>query len=91
MAIINFKGEYMQTLRFFHVKFSGPTNKRGPRVLIHDLRFNKRRSIPADNGSRWIADTAAAWLADKWINVEFVGEKSGAEFILGTTDLINQI
>ena len=33
----------------------------------------------------------AAWLADKWINVEFVGEKNGAEFILGTTDLINQI
>ena len=81
----------MTTLRFFEIKFSGPTNKRGARVLIHDLRFNKRRSIPADKNSKWIADTAAEWLAEKWINVEFVGEKNGNEFILGITDLVNQI
>lgn len=81
----------MTTLRFFEVKFSGPTNRRGARVLIHDLRFDKWRSIPADNGSKWIADTAAEWLAEKWITVEYVGEKNGSEFILGTTDLINQI
>ena len=81
----------MTTLRLFEVKFSGPTNKRAARVLIHDLRFDKRRSIPADNGSKWIVNTAAEWLAEKWITVEYVGEKNGSEFILGTTDLVNQI
>lgn len=81
----------MTTLRFFEVKFSGPTNRRGARVLIHDMRFDKRRSIEYGSACSFLGDAAAEYLKSKGITVEYIGEKNGADLILGTTNLTNQI
>jgi hypothetical protein len=65
------------------------------KVILCGLAFTgykggRRRWTDPASG-KVMSSKNAARLADKWITVEYVGEKNGSEFILGTTDLVNQI
>ena len=65
----------MRHVRIFEVKFFGPTNTKGARVGIYDLRNNKRCVVLSYNYSTGnIVEQARQWLESKGIECEAVSE-----------------
>ena len=64
----------MKTMRFFEVIYKSPTNYNGARVLVKDLRFNKRRTIDYNYEMNSITDMAIDFLEKKGIEIVCIGE-----------------
>lgn len=64
----------MKTMRFFEVTYKGATNNTGARVLVKDLRFNKRRTIAYNYGIDTITEMAIQFLESKGIEIACKGE-----------------
>ena len=81
----------MEHHRLFEVSFRPPTNTKGPRVCINDLRQGVRKYIPDESG-RHIAEQAAVHLAGKGIEcVVFGVDHNKGRYILTTTNFQNSI
>ena len=71
----------MKTMRFFEVIYKGPTNYTGARVLVKDLRFNKRRTIDYNYEMNSITDMAIDFLEKKGIEIVCNGENINSMLI----------
>ncbi len=80
----------MENLRAFEVKYLGPTNSRGSRVKIEDLRFNKSKTISYDYQFNDAGDIAENYLKSIGIKVAYCSEaKIG--YILTTKNFTKQL
>lgn len=80
----------LPNLRAFEVKYQGPTNHRGSRVKITDLRFNKSVTIGYKYEYDNTFDQATDYLNTKGIQV--ISKAEGKDcYILLTNDFTNQI
>jgi hypothetical protein len=61
----------MKNYRAFKVTYKGPTNHRGSRVIIKDLRFNQSKTINYDYKHNSISDMAIEYLES--IGIKIVG------------------
>ena len=80
----------MKTMRFFEVIYKGPTNNTGARVLVKDLRFNKRRTIAYNYGMNSITEMAINFLESKGIEIACNGENINS-MLLATENFDIQI
>ena len=64
----------MKTMRFFEVVYKGPTDCTGSRVLVKDLCFNKRRTIPYNYCMSSSTEMAIDFLESKGIKIVCMGE-----------------
>lgn len=80
----------MKTMRFFEVIFKGPTNNTGSRVLVKDLRWNKRRIIDYNYEINTITEMAIQFLESKGIKIVCQGENINS-MLIGTENLNIQI
>ena len=80
----------MKTMRFFEVIYKSPTDHTGSRVLVKDLRFNKRRTIDYKYGMNSITDMAIDFLEKKGIEIVCNGENSNS-MLLATENFDIQI
>ena len=71
----------MKTMRFFEVIYKSPTNYNGARVLVKDLRFNKRRTIAYQYGMNSTTDMAIDFLEKKGIEIVCIGENINSMLI----------
>jgi hypothetical protein len=80
----------LKNLRVFEVSFISPTNYKGSRVLINDLRHKKRVIIPFNYSFNSALDVGLNFLTEKGIKIKFSAEiKKG--FILLSEDFKTQI
>jgi maltose-binding protein MalE len=79
-----------QNLRGFSITFLSPTNSRGARVKIEDLRHNKKVIISYDYEFNNIKDIALKFLEEKGIKINFSLETKKS-YILLTDDFKTQI
>lgn len=80
----------MENLRAFEVTYKGPTNTRGSRVILKDLRFDVIKVIPFSYEKNDIGEMANDYLKLKGIDILFCSEgKKG--YILTTRNFTNQI
>lgn len=80
----------MKTLTNFHVltvKYSGPTNSRGARVVIRSDRFKKSKTIDYDHDLSNIYDMAVNHLSSLAVPFEFIGKAEGKDcyYLISTT------
>ena len=80
----------MKNMRFFEVIYKSPTNYKGARVLVKDLRFNKRRTIDYKYGMNSITDMAIDFLEKKGIEIVCNGENINS-MLLATENFDIQI
>lgn len=80
----------MKTMRFFEVTYKGPTNYTGARVLVKDLRFNKRRTIAYNHGINTITEMAIQFLESKGIEIVCKGENINS-MLVGTKNFDTKI
>lgn len=80
----------MKTMRFFEVIYKGPTNYTGSRVLVKDLRFNKRRTIAYNYAMSSITEMAIDFLESKGIEIVCTGENVNS-MLLATENFDIQI
>lgn len=59
--------------RVFAVKYCGPGQVRGSRVIIHDLRNNRRKVLPYDDELGLSGDQALGYLEKRGIKVHALG------------------
>lgn len=64
----------MKNVRFFEIIYKGPTERSGSRVLIRDLRHEKRRILSYDYSYNSITDQAIEYLEKKGIAIVYKGE-----------------
>lgn len=80
----------LPNLRAFEIKYQGPTNHRGSRVKITDLRFNKSVTISYQYKYDNTFDQAVDFLKTK--EIEIISKAEGKEcYILLTNNFTNQI
>jgi hypothetical protein len=80
----------MTTMRFFEIIYKGATNNSGARVIVKDLRFNKRRIIAYNYGINSITEMAIHFLKSKGIEITCKGENINS-MLIGTEDFEIQI
>ena len=80
----------MKTLRFFSATYIGATDRRGARVCIRDLRYDKRKHISYDYRFDSACDIAIDYLSSKGIDIAYRGENLDTT-LLGTEDFDIQI
>ena len=80
----------MTTMRFFEVIYKGATNNSGARVMVKDLRFNKRRIIAYNYGINSITEMAIQFLESKGIEIACKGENINS-MLIGTENFEIQI
>lgn len=80
----------MTTMRFFEITYKGPTNCSGARVMVKDLRFNKRRTIAYNYGIDTITEMAIQFLESKGIEIACKGENINS-MLIGTENFDIQI
>lgn len=65
----------MQNLRTFEIKYIWPTNIKGSRIKIKDLRYNKSKIIPYDYSKNSAYEWARAYIiTNHAITIDFVSE-----------------
>lgn len=52
----------MQGLQMLDISYISPTNSRGTRIKIYDMRFDETIIIPYDYSHNQVLDGAIAWL-----------------------------
>ena len=80
----------MKNMRFFEVIYKGPTNHNGARVLVKDLRFNKRKTIDYKYSMNSITEMAIDFLESKGIEIVCYGENINS-MLLATENFDIQI
>ena len=80
----------MENLRAFHVIYKGPTNSRGSRVIIKDLRFNKKIIIAYNYEFNDVGEIAENYLKKINIKIDFCAEAEKG-YILLTRNFITQL
>ena len=80
----------LKNMRCFEIKYFWPTNTKGSRVKIKDLRFNKSKIINYDYKYNNIYDTANDYLNKIWIKTEFITETK-TSFLILSSDFENSI
>lgn len=75
----------MKNLRCFIIKYKGPTDFKGARVSIKDLRFNKRVLIPWDHSLNGVFDIAEAYLKSRGIKCQYMGS-AGSDALIMSSD-----
>ena len=81
----------MKNTRFFLVTFIGPTNFRGARVKIRDLRHRKTKVISYNYEFRDIIDMAGHYLKSLGIDCHIQGENEDKGYLLGTNDFATEL
>lgn len=79
--------EGLKNLRAFEIKYISPTNTKGARIGINDLRHNKKRFIAFDYELTNIKDMANNYLKSLGINCLYSCETKKGYIIL--TDNFN--
>jgi hypothetical protein len=77
--------------RLFQVVFIAPTNFRGSRIKIKDLRHNKTVIINQDHRKNDICECAVDYLKSKKIKCQNAFGSSNEFYILMTKDFATQI
>ena len=79
-----------KNLRAFEITYISPTNTKGSRVKIRDLRFEKTKIIPYDYELNHIGEMAIVYLNGQGINCLFKCESKNGYIVL-TDDFETQI
>ena len=74
----------LKNLRAFEIKYIPPTNTKGARVSINDLRHNKRKIISFDYEEGNIKEMADTYLKSIGINCLYGAELSENAYIILT-------
>lgn len=88
----NAQGGHMQTYRMFKVKFIGPTNTKGSRLKITDLRYNKSITLSKQYNYSSIVEQAMNYLDSIGIPLDAQSwdEVNSTNYLL-TTDISTQL
>jgi len=81
----------MKNMRAFKVVYKGPTNTRGSRVIITDLRFKVKTVISYNYEMNDVGDMAEVWLKKLGITIKYQAENANEGYILLTDDFTTQI
>ena len=76
----------MKTLHLIEVKYLGPTDHRGTRVGLKDLRFGDSLTIAWDYALNGLAEQAEAVLANKGYTIAGIGENGKDGYIIAVNE-----